>query len=431
VPSATRSRRRRLLLASWGFALCGLACDSGPPPPSILLVTIDTLRRDHVGVYGDERALTPNLDALAAEGLVHEHAYTTMPTTGPAHLSAMTGYYPSQHGARRNGEPLPQRFRERELAFQLGRNGYATAAFVTAGLLANHVVGLRGFEVYDAPKRILRPGDDAVSDALAWLAVEKRRPILLWVHLYDPHAPYGTADEKGRSFPIDESKYGFVDTDFYADPARRREIETRYARGVRSSDLALGRLLEGARAALGPSLFVVVTSDHGETLSERIDERGFGYDHGKYLDREEVEIPLVVVGPGIAAGRSLGAVSLRDVYTTLLAASGIGDPRAADEGRRDLRRRDDSRRVVRIERRLFRSRVPDSVRDHAAAASDGERLVIVAEDGTEGGSASNGATAPADLLAEARAPLAASDDAAPFEIPRETRDSLRDLGYVE
>jgi len=340
----------------------------------------------------------------------------------------LTGHYPSELGVRRNGEPLPARFQTRELASQLGRNGYATAAFVTAGLLANHVVGLRGFEVYDSPKQVLRQGEDAVSAALAWLAVEKRRPIFLWIHLYDPHAPYGTADEKGRSFPIDASKYGFVDDEFYADPDRRREIEARYARGVQSADAALGRLLEGAREFLGPKLVVVVTTDHGEALSERIDERGFGYDHGKYLDREQVEIPLVVAGPGITAGRSAGAASLRDVYTTLLEAAGVGDPTAVDEGRRDLRDRDDARRVVRIERRLFRSAVPDSVRAHAAAASDGVRLVIVAEDGSPGDDASAGA---ADLLAEARTLLTASKDAVPFEIPSETRDSLRDLGYVE
>jgi arylsulfatase A-like enzyme len=142
VPWAIRTEAAALLL----LALLAPACVGAPADPSILLVTIDTLRRDHVGAYGDERGLTPNLDALAATGLVHERAYTTMPTTGPAHLSVFTGLYPSELGARRNGEPLPSRFAPRELAKRLRERGYTTAAFVTARLIANKHTGLRGFE---------------------------------------------------------------------------------------------------------------------------------------------------------------------------------------------------------------------------------------------------------------------------------------------
>jgi len=424
VPSATRIEAAAVLL----LALVAPACSEGPPRPSVLLVTIDTLRRDHVGAYGDERGLTPNLDALAAEGLVHERAYTTMPTTGPAHLSAFTGLYPSEHGARSNGEPLPQRFSSRELAQRLRRRGYATAAFVTTRLMAISMTGLRGFEIYDAPRAVLRPGDDAVSDALAWLAVEKRRPVFLWVHLYDPHAPYGTADEKGRSFPVDASRYGFVDRDYYASPENRRAIEERYTHGVRSADAALGRIVNGARERLGTPLFIAVAADHGESLAEHLEDRGFAYDHGKYLDPEQVEIPLIVVGPGIAPDRSRGAASLRDLYTTVLETTAAGDPEAEPEGRRDLRRRDDTRRIVRIERRSFRAAVPDSVKAHAAAAADGERLAIIAEDGSAPDAV---AGAAADLLVEARAALDARADVAPAAISSETREALRELGYSE
>ena len=144
MPWATRTEAAALLLAL--LALLAPACSRPPPGPSILFVSIDTLRTDHVGAYGDERGLTPNLDALAAGGLVHERAYTTMPTTGPAHLSAFTGLYPSEHGARSNGEPLPQRFSSRELAHRLRQRGYATAAFVTTRLMAISPTGkLRPF----------------------------------------------------------------------------------------------------------------------------------------------------------------------------------------------------------------------------------------------------------------------------------------------
>jgi arylsulfatase A-like enzyme len=265
-----------------------------------------------------------------------------------------------------------------------------------------------------------------VSAALAWLDAEKRRPIFLWLHLYDPHAPYGTADEKGRSFPIDHSRYGFVERDHYAEPEQRREFEERYARGVQSADAALGRIADGLRERLGASLLVAVAADHGESLSERLDERGFAYDHGKYLDAEAVEIPLIVVGPGVAPGRSSGTASLRDLYTTLLETAGAGDPEARTEGRRDLRLRDAARRVVRIERRSFRTSVPDSVKTHAAAAADGERLVIVGEDGSPTGPVES---AVDDLLAAARPGLAPRAPAA--ELPSETRETLRALGYVE
>jgi len=159
VPSATRISAASVLL----LALAAPACVDRTPRPDILLVTIDTLRRDHVGAYGSERGLTPNLDALAAEGLVHERAYTTMPTTGPAHLSAFTGLYPSEHGSRSNGEPLGQQASSRELALRLRGRGYATAAFVTTRLMTNALTGLRGFEIYDAPRGVLRPGDDAAD----------------------------------------------------------------------------------------------------------------------------------------------------------------------------------------------------------------------------------------------------------------------------
>ena len=101
MPWATWNRVSVLL----GLVLVGCRA----PSPSILLVTLDTVRRDHVGSYGAESGLTPSLDALASGGLVHDAAYTTMPTTGPAHVSLFTGLYPSDHGVRRNGDPLSER----------------------------------------------------------------------------------------------------------------------------------------------------------------------------------------------------------------------------------------------------------------------------------------------------------------------------------
>ena len=133
MPWATRTEAAALLL----LVVLAPGCSGPAAGPNILLVTIDTLRRDHVGAYGDGRGLTPNLDALAATGLVHERAYTTMPTTGPAHLSAFTGLYPSEHGARSNGEPLPPRFASRELAQRMRFDCSVSAAGSVAGCHAS------------------------------------------------------------------------------------------------------------------------------------------------------------------------------------------------------------------------------------------------------------------------------------------------------
>lgn len=417
-------------IAAAGAALAGLSCAS-EKPPSLLLVTLDTLRVDHVGAYGGSE-LTPSLDALAAEGLIHEAAYTTMPTTGPAHLSLFTGLYPSEHGGRRNGERLREQHLERELAQRLRRRGYATAAFVTSLMLHPGATGLRGFEVYDAPHGALRHGDDVVSAALTWLQRERRRPVFLWVHLYDPHAPYGSPDEKRLSFPVAPDDYGWVGSERYASPERRRAMAERYARGVEGCDAALGRLVSGVRAALSRPPLVVVAADHGESLTEHLEERGYAYDHGEFLDAESVWIPLVLAGPGVEPGRSSGAVSIRDLYTTLLLAAGLRDARAEVEDRRDLRRRSDARRVLRVERRIFEFTPKAAVRAHAAAATDGSQLVIVGEDGTISRALGPAAGAtPAELERAAAGGLEPGSPTGGRAIDPQLRQALEQLGYAQ
>ena len=214
----------------------------------------------------------------------------------------------------------------------------------------------------------------------AWLDAERRRPVFLWLHLYDAHAPYGSAGEKGRSFPIEPGRYGWVDRELYVDPTERERTAQRYARGVRDADAALGRLLDGIAERIEPPPLIVVAGDHGEALSEVIDTRGYAYDHGEFLDPEVVCVPLVVAGPGVAPGRSPGAVSLRDVYKTLLAAAGLLDPGSDGEERRDLRTTRAGRRIVAVERRRVGPRARASVRAHGAAAFDGAEGVIVGEE---------------------------------------------------
>lgn len=403
-----------------------------------MLVTLDTLRADRVEAYGGTGSATPHLDRLAREGLVHELAYTSMPTTGPAHVSIFTGLAPSRHGALRNGVPMEAEHRPRELAERLRAAGYATAAFVSSAVLQQKAVGLHGFEVYDAPPGFLRPGQAAVRSALAWLDAHPREPVFLWVHLYDPHAPYGPALEKGKRLPLRPGDYGWVDSRRYADPAARRAMRDAYDAGVRDADAALGALVDGARARLSSPPLVVAVADHGEALDEHLADRGYAFDHGEFLDLEQVRIPLVIAGPGVASGRSPAPVSIRDLYTTLLEAAGVGDPAAGAESRRDLRVAASGARRVGVERQRFEDldavapspEAAAAVRAHAVAVVDGRSLAIAGEDGAV--EASGGAPDPdavAAALAALRAAAARGPGAAPIDA--ETADALRSLGYAE
>lgn len=367
------------------------ACDDSGRQEDIVLVTLDTLRRDHVGAYGSRMQLTPNVDRVADRGMVYDAAFTTMPTTSPAHASLLTGLEPFQHGVRRNGTPLPLVWKDRELATLLGQAGYRTGAFVTSAVLNQAYSGFRGFDHYDQPRegRDLRSGSEAVDAALRWLDEGRgERPVFLWVHLYDSHSPYGDAAEKKRVLQVDPHTYGFVGATRF-DAAGRERMARLYTEGVREADQALGVLLDGVNERIG-DFVVVVVADHGETLDEQLGARGYGYDHGEFLDHAEIAIPLVLAGPGIERGRSLGTASIRDLYTTILEISGVGDAEAQKQGRRDLRRSVRALRMVAVERRAIsageaRGANADArlaLSQHALAVTDGKSTTLVGTDGT-------------------------------------------------
>ena len=438
MPQLENEKIASYLAAAW--VACALASGCGPPPQdgrtNIVLLTLDTLRADHVGAYAPNGGFTPALDALAAEGLVHENAYTTIPITGPAHLSLFTGLYPSEHGARSNGLALPLPALPHTLVPRLADAGYATAAFVSTSLLDYRNTGLPGFEIYDSPTvgensntNYTRRGDQTVNAALDWLASEKRRPSFLWVHLYDAHAPYGTAEDQPGGLH-DWTGYGFVEPSLYPDARSRTRMRNLYARGISELDRFVGRLIEGARDRLRSAPLVIAVGDHGESLDEHLATRGYAYDHGEFLDAETVRIPLVIAGPSIPASRSSGTASIRDLYTTILEAAGVGDPDAGDKQRRDLRSPNDELRVLGIERRDMRH---DSVREqhfrrwHAAAAAAGEELVVVDENGS---ATLRSHSAP--LLEIARQHAEAANRTPTFaERDAATQKMLRELGYLD
>jgi arylsulfatase A-like enzyme len=323
------------------------------------------------------------------------------------------------------------------LAERLRGAGYATGAFVTTRLLGEPLTGFQGFDRYAAPRGALWPGSSAATAALRWLDEEPRRPFFLWLHIYDPHAPYGDADDKRRSFPVDPRIHGFVDPARFSEEDRSR-MAALYAKGVRAADAALGELLAGVRAH-DPDPLILVVADHGEALDEWLAARGYAYDHGEFLDEGEIRIPLVIAGPGVAPGRSSAVASIRDLYTTLLEAAGVGDPESRSEGRRDLRRATPESRLLAVERRrLFAAEVEgvddprsEALRLHALAVTDGRSTVTL----DLAGQVSSPGPPPPELLDAAQRRWseidAASRTAPSHRIDASTRDALRALGYAD
>ncbi len=303
---------RRLLVAGLASTLALLAgCRHAPPgrqKPNVLLVTIDTLRADRVGCYGHASASTPVLDALAARGVRFETAVVHVPLTGPSHASILTGLGPLGHGFRENaGFVLPAHVRSGAEEFR--QAGYRTAAFVSAFPLDRRFGFDRGFDVYDdhLPKGrdsrrtpYVERFADATTDAvLRWLEAPAGQPapFFLWVHYYDPHAPYeppGELAARFRTAPYDGE--------------------------VAFADQQLGRLLHALdeRGLLAQTL-VLAMSDHGEGLGEH----GEGT-HGLFVYDSTLKVPFIVAGPGIDTPRVAPTVARGlDVLPTLLDYAGL------------------------------------------------------------------------------------------------------------
>ena len=421
-------------------ALLAFACTlPGSPPaeprPPVLLVTLDTTRLDHVGAYGTGD--TPHLEAFAATGMRFDAAYTTIPTTAPAHASLFTGQHPYEHGVRKNGQRLdPENARLRGLPLLLQQRGYATAAVTTSGGMGSPPLDLPGFDHVDVARPGLRKGADAVEAALAWLETHTDdRPVFLWVHIFDSHSPYGSYAEKEDAFPVDKSRYGWLDPEDYPAAAERREMADMYRRGVRAADTAFGTILRGWRERFGADGVVIAFADHGEFLDEHLDQIGFAYGHGALLGPEVLHIPLIVAGDGVGVGVSTAPVSIRDLYTTILGVAGREDPTAVAEGRRDLRATEDPARTVFAERREItesywekRGSAPVvEVERFRVAAVSREGMIVVGQDGEPLDRAPS-----TELLGLARAHLAhvEASDAGGLKVDEDVMKQLESLGYV-
>lgn len=297
----------RLLRASL-LTLGLLAACSRGGPHSVLLITLDTTRADVLGAYGQTPSVTPNLDGLAEEGVLFEHAYTVAPLTLPAHASMLTGLIPPRHGVRDNGvASLPRS--AVTLAERAHEAGFQTAAFLGSVVLDEGFGLEQGFERYEAPARRFyggptmgyaeRPAAEVATLATEWLkARNPERPFFLWAHLWDAHAPYAPSEAM-----------------------KKRAGGNDYLGEVAACDQAVGRLLTALReAGLDESTLVIVVADHGESFSEHEE-----VSHGPYVWNTTLHVPLLLRLPdGRRAGERVTTIaSVTDVYPTALEAMAL------------------------------------------------------------------------------------------------------------
>jgi arylsulfatase A-like enzyme/Flp pilus assembly protein TadD len=277
-----------------------------PQDLNVVVVTLDTTRADRLGCYGFRGVATPNLDAIAREGVVFENATAVVPLTFPSHSSMFTGLVPPHHGVRDNGGFFLDDAKV-TLAERLQSAGYATGAFIGAWVLESRWGLGQGFQHYSdrfelskykivSLGTVQKAGDEVMGDALAWLDTVKSRKFFAWIHLYDAHAPYEPPE-----------------------PYRSRYPGQPYLGEIAYTDAVLGRLTAWLRenGQLERTL-LVVTADHGESLGDH----GEGA-HAYFIYGATTHVPLLVRTPWGLTGRNPSRVSGVDLMPTVLELVGL------------------------------------------------------------------------------------------------------------
>jgi len=312
----------------------------------VVLIVVDTLRADHLGVYGYDRGTSPRIDRLARQATVFESAWSAAPWTLPSVMSMMTSRLPSSHRVENDGLKLGTDVPT--LAETMKRAGYSTGAFVSHVYVSSIFGFDRGFETFEdfgvsrpsyRPEARMEPAADRVTDAaLAWLARQGRKPVFLFVHYFDTHWPYEPPERFRALYPDDY--HGPLDATYdsiskFQDPHRplpddyRRFLVDRYDGEIRFVDEQIGRLLDGlAASGRGPRTFFVVTADHGEEFK---DHGSIG--HGRRLYEEVVRVPLVMghlAAPAVPPPtRVMVPVSGIDLLPTIAEVAGAVAPPGA------------------------------------------------------------------------------------------------------
>src|SRR6185437_13679281 len=309
-----------LILAAALGGSCLWAAPTDARLPNVLLISIDTLRADHLSCYGYARRTSPYIDGLAREGVRFSRAYTVIPLTGPAHLSLFTSRYPQENGVRRNGVALPDDRAIVTLPQILRSHGYQTGAFISSWPLLGRLTHLdhyfasydehltRTYQLFNSS----RYAEDVTPRALKWLHkhANKKKPFFLWVHYFDPHEPYLF---RAGFDPADVDKahpYQPPKDDGMRERMRNYDSEIYY------TDHSIGKLLAALDAMhIKDSTMVVLVADHGESLGQH------GYvGHGRHLFEGIIHIPFVVRYPGhVKAGQVIDTpVSIIDVTPTIV-----------------------------------------------------------------------------------------------------------------
>ena len=292
-----------------------LGGEPGAEPPSVIVITIDTLRADHLGCYGYPNIQTRHMDELARASARFTRAYTPVPVTLPAHTALFTGSFPMATGVHDfSGNKLPEQ--AVTLASALRAKGYATAAFIGSAVLDSRFGLNQGFDTYfdhfefsrlDEAHldQMERRGDQVMDEALNWLKLGPRRPFFLWVHLYDPHDPYQPPE-----------------------PYATRYRGHPYDGEIAFDDAQVGRLFTFLKQNnLYERSVIVLAGDHGEALGEHGERT-----HGFFVYDSTLHIPLLIRIPGAAPRVVEDEVSLVDVTPTVLQALSIPIP-ATVQGR--------------------------------------------------------------------------------------------------
>ncbi len=310
------------------------------PPPDIVLVVVDTLRADHLGVYGHRRPTSPRMDALAREGTWFHRSYAQSGWTLPSFTSLLSGTYPHQHRVGR--APFDSSAFGRlgadavTLPEVLSESGYATAAWMNNTFLAPEFGLNQGFGTYDyqgSTNELHRSAEETVDGALGWIT-EQTQPVFVLVHIMEPHMDYAPPPSTRGRFTSDREltiSVPYSVTDQIGGKARKvvpsaqtqEDIRRIYDEEILAADLAVGRLVDGLKAAgRWDNTTLVLTSDHGEEFWDH-----GGFEHGHTLLGELTRVPLILSGRAPRKGRVDTVVEHVDLFQALVHHAGALPPK--------------------------------------------------------------------------------------------------------
>jgi arylsulfatase A-like enzyme len=295
--------------------------------PNIVMISLDTLRADHLGCYGYHRPTSPNIDRFAEGAFLFERCIAPSSTTLPSHASVFTGLHPSVHGSEEGllGPPVAER--ERTLAEVAREDGYLTAAYTEGGFVSSALGFAQGFGVYSdgvGPGRV----EETFDDALDWLESYRRLPSFVFVHTYQVHTPYTPPARFAQMFDENYRESGSARPRQARSEEDRIRCEARYDGEIAYTDEVLGEFLEQLEMMeLLDNTVLVIFSDHGEEFWEH-----GGIEHGVTLYDEVLHVPLIIklAEEDPPSGRLDRQVSLTDLYATVTELLGAGDAAPPD-----------------------------------------------------------------------------------------------------